>query len=90
MEQQLREPTIVVRGDVPDQIVAYGRRKLLTVVAHAAVPVLDAELRLDHHTDPARERPEHYRVRRDDGHEGLFYPGAGAHSLHPGKGRDAS
>jgi len=27
----------------------------------------------------------HYRVRWDDGHEGLFYPGADAHSVHPGK-----
>jgi hypothetical protein len=28
---------------------------------------------------------EHYRVLWDDGHEGLFYPGADAHSIHPGK-----
>ena len=27
---------------------------------------------------------EHYRVRWDDGHEALFYPGSDAHSLHPG------
>jgi len=27
---------------------------------------------------------EHYRVRWDDGHEGLFYPGSDAHSIHPG------
>jgi hypothetical protein len=27
----------------------------------------------------------HYRVRWDDGHEGLFYPGSDAHSLHPGQ-----
>lgn len=33
---------------------------------------------------------EHYRVRWDDGHEGLFYPGTDAHSLHPGQGRGAS
>lgn len=33
---------------------------------------------------------EHYRVRWDDGHEGLFYPGSDAHSLHPGKPRDAT
>jgi hypothetical protein len=27
----------------------------------------------------------HYRVRwDDDGHEGLFYPANGAHSMHPG------
>jgi Domain of unknown function (DUF1918) len=30
---------------------------------------------------------EHYRVRwDDDGHEGLFYPGSDAHSIHPGRG----
>ena len=29
---------------------------------------------------------EHYRVRWDDGHEGIFYPGVDAHSVHPGKG----
>ena len=28
---------------------------------------------------------EHYRVRWDDGHEGLFYPGSDAHSVHPGQ-----
>ena len=28
---------------------------------------------------------EHYHVRWDDGHEGLFYPGSDAHSLHPGQ-----
>jgi hypothetical protein len=33
---------------------------------------------------------EHYRVRWDDGHEALFYPGSDAHSLHPGKRRGAS
>ena len=27
---------------------------------------------------------EHYRVRWDDGHEGLFYPGSDAHVVHPG------
>ena len=27
---------------------------------------------------------EHYRVRWDDGHEGLFYPGSDAHTVHPG------
>jgi hypothetical protein len=29
---------------------------------------------------------EHYRVQWDDGHEGLFYPGVDAHSIHPGNG----
>jgi Domain of unknown function (DUF1918) len=27
---------------------------------------------------------EHYRVRWDDGTEGIFYPGPDAHSIHPG------
>ena len=29
----------------------------------------------------------HYRVRWDDGHEGLFYPGTDAHVVHPAKRR---
>ena len=29
----------------------------------------------------------HYRVRWDDGHEGLFYPGSDAHSVRPGAKR---
>ena len=28
---------------------------------------------------------EHYRVRWDDGHEGIFYPGSDAHGVRPGK-----
>ena len=27
---------------------------------------------------------EHYRVRWDDGAEGIFYPGPDAHRIHPG------
>jgi ribosome-associated translation inhibitor RaiA len=65
MEQPLCVPTIVVRGDVPDEMVAYARRKLTAVVADASVPVLDAELRLDHHADPARERPDHVEATID-------------------------
>jgi ribosome-associated translation inhibitor RaiA len=52
-----REPTIIVRGDVPDGMVAYARNHLLATIAHEPVPVLGAELRLEHHVDPARERP---------------------------------
>ena len=33
---------------------------------------------------------EHYRVRWDDGHEGLFYPGSDAHSIRPGSRHPAS
>jgi ribosome-associated translation inhibitor RaiA len=65
MEQPVREPKIIVRGDVPDQMVAYARSKLLAIVADASGPVLDTELRLDHHADPARERPNHVQVTID-------------------------
>jgi ribosome-associated translation inhibitor RaiA len=65
MEQRVREPTTVVRGDVPDAMVVYAHEKLLAVVAHASLPVLDVELRLDHHTDPARERSDHVEMTID-------------------------
>ncbi|HEY5012231.1 MAG TPA: sigma 54 modulation/S30EA ribosomal C-terminal domain-containing protein [Acidimicrobiia bacterium] len=65
MEQQLREPTVVVRGDVPELMVDYARDKVVKLIGHASVPVLDAELRLDHHTDPARERPNHVEMTID-------------------------
>lgn len=32
----------------------------------------------------------HYRVRWDDGHEGLFYPANGSHSMHLGTPHTAS
>jgi len=57
MATRTREPTIVVRGDVPDQMVAYAREKLIAAVDHAPGTALDVELRLEHHADPARERP---------------------------------
>lgn len=63
--EEVREPTIVVRGDVSKEMVAYARDKLLTIIAHAPVPVLDDELRLDHFADPARERPNHVEVTVD-------------------------
>jgi len=31
----------------------------------------------------------HYRVQWDDGHEGIFYPGSDAHTVHPGRRRAA-
>jgi ribosome-associated translation inhibitor RaiA len=64
-QRQLVEPTIVVRGAVPDRMVAYARDKLLGVVAHAPAPVLHAELRLDQHADAARERPHHIAMTID-------------------------
>jgi ribosome-associated translation inhibitor RaiA len=65
MTPEVREPRIVVRGDVPDQMVAYARSKLLAIIADASVPVLDTELRLDHHADPARERPNYVEATID-------------------------
>ena len=65
MNQQVPEPTVVVRGDVPDKMVAYGRDKLLAVLARTSIPVLATELRLDHHADPARERPNHVEMTID-------------------------
>ena len=65
MEQQVSEATIVVRGDVPDEMVEYARDVLRRTVAHASVPVLDVELRLDAHADPAREGANHVEVTID-------------------------
>ena len=65
MEEQLREPTIVVRGDVSDQMVAYAREKMVAIIAAAPAPVLGAELRLDHHADPTRERPDYVEATID-------------------------
>jgi ribosome-associated translation inhibitor RaiA len=65
MEQELWEPTIIVRGAVPDQLVAYAREKIRGIAEHAAVPVLGMELRLDHHADPARDRPHHVEMTID-------------------------
>lgn len=65
MNQQVRQPTVVVRGDVPDAMVAYARDKILAVLARTSIPVLAAELWLDHHTDPAREGPNHVEMTID-------------------------
>jgi ribosome-associated translation inhibitor RaiA len=43
-------------------MVAYGREKLAAVAAMAPAPVLDLELKLDHHLDPARGRANHVEV----------------------------
>lgn len=63
--EDVREPTMIVRGDVPDEMVAYARDKLVAILAHAPAPVLDVEMRLDHHADPARERPNHAQITVD-------------------------
>jgi ribosome-associated translation inhibitor RaiA len=56
---------IVVRGHVSDRMVAYARTRLHDVAERAHVPVLGMELRLDHHADPARERPNHVEMTLD-------------------------
>lgn len=65
VEQLLRDPAIVVRGDVADAMVAYGKDKLLQVASHTGAPVLELELRLDHHGDPARARGNHVEMSLD-------------------------
>jgi ribosome-associated translation inhibitor RaiA len=65
MEQQVAEPTVVVRGSVRDDMVDYARDALRPIVAHASVPVLAVQLRLDAHADPARDRPNHVEVTID-------------------------
>lgn len=56
------EPTTVVRGDVAADMVAYAREKLVALALDAPGPVLDLQLRLDHHGDPARDCPNHVEV----------------------------
>jgi ribosome-associated translation inhibitor RaiA len=65
MSRQLIEPMVVVRGDVPDELVEYARDKLLAVLARTSIPVLAADVRLVHHPDPARERPHHAEMSVD-------------------------
>jgi len=65
MPQQLAEPAIVVRGDVPENMVAYAREKLLGAVDQTARWVRGAEARLDAHADPAREGRNHVEMTAD-------------------------
>lgn len=65
MADQTLQPTITVRGDVPDQMVAYGRRRFLAIASQVSVPVLAGELRLDHHADPARPAACHVEMTID-------------------------
>ncbi len=65
MSQQIREPEVVRRGAVADEMVEYARAKLVALVAALEVPVLDAELRLDHHADPARAGADHVEMSVD-------------------------
>lgn len=66
MQDEVQESVIVVtRGDVPGDMVAYGRRKLLAAISTAPVPLLDLELRIDHHSDPARAAANHVEMTAD-------------------------
>jgi ribosome-associated translation inhibitor RaiA len=58
----MRDPSIVVRGDVSSAMVAYAIEKAEAVAAIAPGPVLDLDLRLEHRPDPARQRPHHVQV----------------------------
>jgi hypothetical protein len=61
----LHDPTIVVRGDVPHEMVSYGRTKLAEIMQSAPVPVLATELRMLRHGDPAAARPYDVEVSID-------------------------
>jgi ribosome-associated translation inhibitor RaiA len=65
MDQEMRQPTIVVHGDVSPEMGAYARKKLLTIAESACEPVLHVELALEHHPDPARDLPDHVEVTID-------------------------
>ena len=65
MTRPVLEPTVVVRGAVPDAIVAYGREKLVHALRMSRAPVLAAELRIDRHADPARAGAVHVEMTLD-------------------------
>jgi ribosome-associated translation inhibitor RaiA len=52
-------PTVAVRGEVPEDTVAYALEKLDSAVDELSTSVLRSEVHLDHHADPAR-RPRWY------------------------------
>jgi len=58
----VREPSVVVRGEVSSAMVEYALEKIRKVAVEAPGPILDADVRLDHHADPARERPHHVEM----------------------------
>ena len=65
MSQQLAEPAIVVRGDVPETMITYAREKLLGAVDQTSKSVRGSEARLDAHADPAREARNHVEMTAD-------------------------
>jgi ribosome-associated translation inhibitor RaiA len=65
MAANLRTPNVVVRGEVEPDIVDYARTKVLAVASATTVPVLSVEVRLDHHADPARPRPNRVELSLD-------------------------
>ena len=52
-------PSVAVRGDVTEEMVAYALDKLDSVVSEITASVVRSEVHLDHHADPAR-RPRYY------------------------------
>jgi ribosomal subunit interface protein len=56
---------VTVRGEVPDQLRVYARRKVEHVLPFAHAPVLFAHLVLALEADPAQERPAHLEVALD-------------------------
>jgi ribosome-associated translation inhibitor RaiA len=56
---------VVVRGDVPNTMVAYAREKARHVVASTTIPVLNVRVRLERHADPARHCGNHVEMSLD-------------------------
>lgn len=51
-------PAVVeLAGGIADDLVAYARRKIATVLARTGRPVPYSRLRVERHADPARQRP---------------------------------
>ena len=48
---------IVVRGDLPESVTEYARKKIIMLVERLNTPVLHARIRLTHEPDPAVARP---------------------------------
>jgi len=67
MASRVAEPRVVVRGDVPNDLVSYARDEMMRFVSKVGRPVLDLELRLLHDADPARDRPCHAELAVDLG-----------------------
>ncbi len=61
--------SVVVRGDVPEDAVAYALDRIAHVTAHVSSPILTGRITLAMSADPARVRPAEAKVSLDlDGH----------------------